>query len=375
MYLRTCSTQNREALRVETFSTRVRKTRLHPRPQISSLPKHHENSSFKKQKYTYGDSKLSKLLNGSGLHHSFFKNPRILIESLYNWILPQPTESLSNGESRITTKFQISFKMTNFYVTLLKTHPWKANLTSAALLMLLGDGMAQYLEYEAERRKSGDAAFPQIQTQSKNFSKLRRRDTLNMKRYDLKEGERRNNNSGSANFTQMPLGFFDPVRSASMIGWSTLAVTPLFMQLFRFMETYLPKGKTGSLPARVLLTTSCAFPMNVLFFTYATCTHYLIEELYVSSPSMLDWEKILRNMKNETRLKLQQEYWNTTQNSVMYWSPINAINHAFVPPHMKTVFLNGFQMVSFYCTNSSERLWFDSFLIKLHLFIVLELLS
>jgi len=204
--------------------------------------------------------------------------------------------------------------------------------------------MAQYLEYEAERRKSGDAAFPQIQTQSKNFSKLRRRDTLNMKRYDLKEGERRNNNSGSANFTQMPLGFFDPVRSASMIGWSTLAVTPLFMQLFRFMETYLPKGKTGSLPARVLLTTSCAFPMNVLFFTYATCTHYLIEELYVSSPSMLDWEKILRNMKNETRLKLQQEYWSTTQNSVMYWSPLNAINHAFVPPHMKTVFLNGFQM-------------------------------
>ena len=248
---------------------------------------------------------------------------------------------------------------TQYYVSLLKAHPWKTNLTSAAVLMLLGDVCAQRLECEGDvlSKVYGEIGL----SDGHDHVKLQHRRTLNMKRYDLKEESRVHRHSKFDNdknrldcdidketdAIKNPLDI-DLIRTSSMISWTMLISTPFFMQVFRLFEKYLPKSRSGSLPMRVILTSSCAIPTNFLFFVYATYSHALLEE-YNNRRLKANYEaksfaSLLESTKTETIYKIEQEYINTVKLSITCWTPINFINQAFVPAHSRTIFMNVCQM-------------------------------
>jgi len=183
---------------------------------------------------------------------------------------------------------------------------------------------------------------------------------LNMRRYDLTKENRvhdysnlnqsnavHTSSKNSNNHVNDLLGI-DTIRSASMVSWTMLVSTPFFMQVFRLFEKYLPKGRAGSLPMRVILTTSCAIPINFAFFVYATFSHSLLEEFSNRSANQnyeaKDFNTLFESIKVEASYKIEQEYVNTVKASITCWTPINFINQAFVPVHSRTMFMNICQM-------------------------------
>mmetsp|Transcript_17313 Transcript_17313/g.26993 ORF Transcript_17313/g.26993 Transcript_17313/m.26993 type:complete len:374 (+) Transcript_17313:157-1278(+) len=309
----------------------------------------------------------------------------------------------------------------NLYIHLLKTHPWKTNLTSAGVLMIGGDSMAQYIEHnpsvgddfkswlkswkvdltvagdgdDNERASTstntntdknqlqnrGDeipdrhfdndedvdkdevAMLPaaDIKARKKGKSatasavKLRRMMTLDMRKYHHDRIEDRTKcvdvntdpEQKSSNTTSTDNTFqLDTTRICSMMGWSVGIHAPSWIAIFKCFDKIFPGKMTPkSLVARVGFTAMCALPFNAAFFTYATCSHLLLEEMNMRRNSnnhvtVGDLKVLIRQMATETKLKLEREYVSTVVDSYQLWVPFNTINFAFVPPHLRMVALS-----------------------------------
>eukprot|EP00814_Leptocylindrus_danicus_P000171 CAMPEP_0116036008 /NCGR_PEP_ID=MMETSP0321-20121206/20828_1 /TAXON_ID=163516 /ORGANISM="Leptocylindrus danicus var. danicus, Strain B650" /LENGTH=342 /DNA_ID=CAMNT_0003513191 /DNA_START=294 /DNA_END=1322 /DNA_ORIENTATION=- len=291
----------------------------------------------------------------------------------------------------------------NLYIHLLKTHPWKTNLTSAGVLMIGGDSMAQYIEHnpsvgddfkswlkswkvdladDGDERGSThtnqnrgvvdqipdrhfdndedvdkDEMLPATAARKKGKPavKLRRMMTLDMRKYhhdriedrtkcddvDPPDEPKSSNTSSKSDFQ------LDKTRICSMMGWSVGIHAPSWIAIFRYFDKMFPGKMTPkSLVARVGFTAMCALPFNAAFFTYATCSHLLLEEMNMrrNNPAHVvvigDLEVLIRQMATETKLKLEREYLSTVVDSYQLWVPFNTINFAFVPPHLRMVALS-----------------------------------
>eukprot|EP00814_Leptocylindrus_danicus_P001758 CAMPEP_0116014576 /NCGR_PEP_ID=MMETSP0321-20121206/6346_1 /TAXON_ID=163516 /ORGANISM="Leptocylindrus danicus var. danicus, Strain B650" /LENGTH=299 /DNA_ID=CAMNT_0003484227 /DNA_START=89 /DNA_END=988 /DNA_ORIENTATION=- len=143
----------------------------------------------------------------------------------------------------------------------------------------------------------------------------------------------------------------DKMRTLSMIGWSIGIHTPIYMRLYQFYDRAFPKTTPMSVFLRVAISCAMTAPTNALFFTYGTCSHHLLEEVdmrcnsnstsyddeYQYQPQ--DLQCMARMMAQETQLKLQREYWDTLIRTYQVWTPINVVNFALVPAHLRTLMM------------------------------------
>ena len=154
-------------------------------------------------------------------------------------------------------------------LALLKTHPWKTNISCAATLMLAGDAIAQKMEYDKQQSMVPSKVENKTDRVYPDTSKLRRRMTLDMKRYDLNDEERKNHSERDSQDHNEEFTF-DLVRSASLVSWSAFISSPFFMQVFQLLDKHVPKGHPNALIKRVGVVSLCAIPTNFCFFVYAT---------------------------------------------------------------------------------------------------------
>jgi len=186
----------------------------------------------------------------------------------------------------------------------------------------------------------------------KQAVKLRRMMTLDMRKYhhdriedrtkcvDPPADEQKSSNISSKSDFQL-----DTTRICSMVGWSVGIHAPSWIAIFKCFDKMFPGKMTPkSLVARVGFTAMCALPFNAAFFTYATCSHLVLEEMNMrrNNPAHVvgDLEVLIRQMATETKLKLEREYVSTVVDSYQLWVPFNTINFAFVPPHLRMVALS-----------------------------------
>jgi len=261
--------------------------------------------------------------------------------------------------------------MTNHFIRLLKTRPWTTNLTSAAILMTMGDAMAQYIEHnphavaQLKSSASGDVeSWLQLHllsnttnhdddcdnTHNDDDDAKYNKQTLDMRHY--RHADNDHTNSEDRYCFQL-----DKIRTLSMIGWSIGIHTPIYMRLYQFYDCAFPKTTPMSVFLRVTISCAMTAPTNALFFTYGTCAHHLLEEvdnvhmqcrpyntcnseLYQQQPLIQqDLQCMVRRMAQETQLKLQREYWDTLIRTYQVWTPINVVNFALVPAHLRTLMM------------------------------------
>jgi len=116
-------------------------------------------------------------------------------------------------------------------------------------------------------------------------------------------------------------------------------------------DAYIPlrSGGVSAMRGTVLrcgISMVVALPMTAFFFTYSTTAHHLLETDYsddVYTTSLLSttlWNKCMKDVRS----KLDNDLLTTYRNTVIAWTPINAINFMFVPPHLRMVYVSTLSM-------------------------------
>lgn len=226
-----------------------------------------------------------------------------------------------------------------------------------------GDIPDQHFDNGDDVDKDG-VSIPNMIKKPAAKEKLRRRMTLDMRNYhhdrieertklkspDDEDDTKAASDDDNSNHSDFKL---DTTRICSMMGWAIGIHAPAWIAILQYFDKVFPGKMTPkSLVARVGFTAMCALPFNAAFFTYATCSHLVLEEMNMrrnartsytcSSPAHnpRDVSVMLRLMAAETKLKLKREYFLTVIDSYQLWVPFNTINFAFVPPHLRMIALS-----------------------------------
>lgn len=278
--------------------------------------------------------------------------------STFVWELMCPSSNLRKKKRRNMPP--------RWYIQRLQSHPWTTNISSAAILMLLGDLGAQWLEH---RRMQLDE---DIAEQSPPTT-LTRRNTIKYRFYgdlsppvetlqhELHEQRTQHQRQGKRKLLdwmseeRLELHSYDPFRTATMVLWATLIYTPYFMTLFRLYARYLPTSPNffwSQAAFRAVLTYTAAAPLTVAFFAYGCTVHHLSEQFTNSSSSHSldkDTTVVQTSLWTAIRLKLESQLENTLITSAVIWLPVNFVNFALIPPHWRpgllmsvSVFWNGY---------------------------------
>ena len=275
---------------------------------------------------------------------------------------------------------------TRWYVQNLRTSPVRTNLLSALVLMTAGDVMAQGLEHHHIGDKTVDDKDQLVDKDKKpvNAPSVRR---MSLRRYGTHEPIE--NYVGSANNRtknihlevakdkeidpkesprdvlsriQSEIVFLDPFRIVTMVTWNVVFTTPFFLYLYRVCDRIFAAPTFWTVSGRVLVTLFFSVPVNALFFTYGTCVHHtaewyvlrqdLMEAMHgvgidetvakdaISIITQFDWSM----MWAKVRLKIESELFDTIKKSATVWVPINAVNFAVVPPHLRPLWMMFFSV-------------------------------
>jgi hypothetical protein len=265
--------------------------------------------------------------------------------------------------------------MLKWYLSKLKSRPIVTNLISSAVLMSVGDILAQMLE----RHHVGENPDVQKVPLQRRLS-LRRYGTHNNinDRVDDDEEEdrlrkhiervRRRPSSSEAEhgwqqsvraqklWDEVREGVkdLDGYRTLSMSGWAAGFMTPFFMSLYRFYDHLFRVNTYPSIIAKVAMTFVASIPVNALFFVYGTSVHHTAEwlalrrdyreELWDLGLDTIEITAILQAdgppfdmemLVSKSELKITTELYNTMKTSAKAWIPINFLNFAFVPAHLR----------------------------------------
>lgn len=273
-----------------------------------------------------------------------------------------------------------------WYLQKLRTHPSMANLGSALVLMTAGDVMAQGLEHHhigdeidvtkdqvvetdnkrevvprgrrMSLRKYGTHAPIDVYVGSKNDST---KDVHLLVAGD-KEIEAKRSTPDVFSRIQNEIAFFDPFRTATMVTWNVVFTTPFFLYLYRVCDRIFVPPTFWTVSARVLVTLVFSVPVNALFFTYGTCVHHTAEwyglrqDLKLAMLNVGFDETVARDalrtitqfdwslMWAKVHLKIESELFDTIKKSAAVWVPINAVNFAVVPSHLRPLWMMFFSV-------------------------------
>jgi hypothetical protein len=280
-----------------------------------------------------------------------------------------------------------------WYIGKLKAAPMTTNMTSALVLMVVGDVTAQGLEIhyfrKEEDRKHDDAdiiiaaSSPSLLLLDPCHSqrpKLRfhRYGTMTPDLHEIKQDLSRRQTTIDHTYRQLKtqtdshtmskhwlltlesslislqstMASLDFFRIGMMSFWATAVVTPFFVSFYRLMDRYLPQGRTfAAVGSRVMGSFVSSIPLNTAFFCYGTLVHHTME-----------WWSLIQEWRNEvpeanlkdimaeepfdapmlistTKVKLETELLRTLQASATIWIPINSFNFYFAPPHIRPLVL------------------------------------
>lgn len=274
-----------------------------------------------------------------------------------------------------------------WYLNKLKTYPIYTNISSALVLMTVGDIMAQGLEHhhlgDSFAGKGHTADIDEDDTIPRTLKRhisLRRYGThgrelppedvaISVERRQLRdEDDNFKPINLKAAFQNMydtledELTFLDPFRLTTMVFWNVTVTTPAFMAFYNYCDRlFLGKPTPLTVGTRVIMTLAFSIPINAMFFTYGTCVHHAAawsvsrdewnqeigdmatvdkglktEDLSrLSPPPPFDWEA----MWSKVHLKVTTELPTTMLNSAGVWVPVNIVNFAFVPPHLRPLLM------------------------------------
>lgn len=319
----------------------------------------------------------------------------------------------------------------SLYLNALKSHPIRTNLSTAALLMVGGDVIAQEIErchledefsfHEHDLDGVPDERRLHMHPYSGFF--VRRRtsgidDNVGTETYANQEGAAISNPFADAS-TQMynrlsqsitrSIDENDWVRSATMGIWAIFFYTPAYMGLYAAFDRIFQKRTPLAISSRVAGAVVYSIPINALFFLYGTSVHHTLEwyglwnSLLSDAEEEAEWTELsdekeslftrmktriatkLRLKRQETekqiiqetrieeieeeeatnaameeirrrfflplpdrpppydsdmllskaRLKIETELISTVKTSAQIWVPINFVNFAFVPNHLR----------------------------------------
>jgi len=252
----------------------------------------------------------------------------------------------------------------------------KANITSAVLLMTVGDIMAQEIErsYRSEeelKSREPKLSFRRYGTLSPDVQLLQEEHDKRKKELD----EKREDYDDSVEGTFLALDHFqdtleyirnnlvlefaslDYFRTATMALWAGAGYGPFFVFLYRLFDRFLPGGSNfRAVAPRVGLALVVSIGVNTAFFIYGSYIHHFAEWLTL----IKEWQYELKEMgaekasfrsiiqevpydfemaRSTARLKLESELWRTTTTSASVWIPINTANFALCPPHLRPLTL------------------------------------
>jgi hypothetical protein len=275
-----------------------------------------------------------------------------------------------------------------WYLHKLKTYPIYTNISSALVLMTVGDIMAQGLEHHHLGDKfAGKGHTADINEDDTIPRTLKRH--ISLRRYgthgrelfpeDVAIPDKRQLRDDDDNFKPINLKmgfqdilynaledeftFLDPFRLTTMVLWNVGVTTPAFMAFYSCCDRlFLGKPTPLTVGTRVIMTLVFSVPINAMFFTYGTCVHHAAawsasrdewnqeigdvtksvdqgptaDELrHLSLPPPFDWEA----MWSKVHLKVTTELPTTMFNSAGVWVPVNVVNFALVPPHLRPLLM------------------------------------
>jgi hypothetical protein len=147
----------------------------------------------------------------------------------------------------------------------------------------------------------------------------------------------------------------DKFRLMTMIGWSVCYMTPFFVYFYRFLDKIFPQATVATIGARMFGSFLISIPTNALFFMYGSSVNHVAEWNSLRE----EWRQELKNFAlDESTVrgimnhlpplhvesmvakgvsKVEAELVDTISISAKAWIPINFVNFALVPPHLRPV--------------------------------------
>lgn len=247
-----------------------------------------------------------------------------------------------------------------WYIRNLKTRPMLTNLGSGVVLMTLGDVMAQEIErqdvpgHELAEGPSVQGAPQNQRLHMRPYGRpLEEEEHSSSVLYTGETWKWRETTQLTLNAIKTELEELDYFRTVTMMGWSVGYMTPVFLYFYRFLDRIFPQRTAATIFCRVFGSFVVSVPTNALFFVYGTSVHHVAEWIAVRE----DWREELQDfgldestveeimatgppfdfemMTAKGVLKVKSELFNTVSASAKAWIPINLINFALVPSHLR----------------------------------------
>lgn len=185
----------------------------------------------------------------------------------------------------------------SWYQIALRDHTFRTNMASGALVMLLGDTIAQNIELRAKRKKQDE------------------------------------DQSICDNNEQMPSGY-DPSRAAVMVSWSAVGDVPINLMLFSLINRAMRPfaiPQVASFP-QSLLKGICFFVPGVIirmpcFISYVTSLEHIVQNVKNGLPMSYDWVECVGTINDKMHANLITIF----DSGAKLWIPVNTMTFYAVP--------------------------------------------
>uniref|UniRef100_A0A7R9ZN21 Peroxisomal membrane protein MPV17 n=1 Tax=Craspedostauros australis TaxID=1486917 RepID=A0A7R9ZN21_9STRA len=136
---------------------------------------------------------------------------------------------------------------------------------------------------------------------------------------------------------------WDSFRTGTMVAWSVGAYTPLFMVIYKMYDKHLPKKTPRGIAARVGLNLALSFPVNAAFYMYGTSVQHVAGQMALQqerkqdtiASSIVDFQLDLNALRAKCWRKIDAELTSTIIASSQFWIPVNMVTFAAIPSHLQ----------------------------------------
>eukprot|EP00041_Stephanoeca_diplocostata_P005034 m.54948 g.54948 ORF g.54948 m.54948 type:complete len:217 (+) comp15531_c0_seq4:211-861(+) len=171
------------------------------------------------------------------------------------------------------------------YQNAMRRRPLLTNTATRALVMLVGDGLAQTFE-KVENPSDLEGI---LQTQ------------------------------------------FDTKRSITAATWQSCFFAPTFFFWFRWLDARFPGASIRAVVAKVVVNQAViTFPINAGYIGYTVTVENMLH-------NGGDRHKSPQGVWDEIAARLKRDIGTIAINSCFLWLPVNTLNFLFVPPHLRVL--------------------------------------
>ena len=251
-----------------------------------------------------------------------------------------------------------------WYITVLKSHPFAANMGTAVVLMSAGDAIAQGIEHSRHHniiKEVNSSSHAKVKAEGPtplaiSAAPLNRHATLSPHLevaycdYGITRLEWESPTAAGVLDATTPDSWqglpLDGVRTSTMAFWAGVVQAPFFLMLYRLYDRILPTAITPyAVGSRVALSFVTTIPFTAAFFGYGTFVHHLLyndhneicKERNISDDDDVGEEDNLfwTTVAHQIQEKWSKDLGSTLQTSASVWVPFNAVNFSLVPPHLR----------------------------------------